>query len=98
MNKAMRTRRPHAMMIARLLISLDASRSEPGLSAEDDSVTALVDPPLIVSRLVWKREMAHSSRRMTVPDGPSCRTASGGMRHSEAYQQASGRGGQGIVC
>ena len=74
------------MMIARLLISPDPSGSESGLSAEDDSVT--------VTTLVDRHW--HSSGRMTTPYGPSCRTTSGGMRHGEAYQQASGRGGPGL--
>jgi len=47
---------------------------------------------VVVSRLVWKREMAHSAGRLTTPYGPSCRTASGGTRHGRAYQQAASRG------
>src|SRR5262249_34157743 len=49
MNKAMRTRRPHAMMIARLRISPDPSGSESGLSAEDNSVTVTA----LLERHLW---------------------------------------------
>ena len=44
----------------------------------------------VVSRLLWKREKAHSSGEMYTTHGPSCRTASGGMRHGQAYQQVAG--------
>ena len=45
----------------------------------------------VVSRLLWKREKAHSSGEMYTTHGPSCRTASGGMRHGQGYQQAASR-------
>jgi hypothetical protein len=60
----------------------------PSLSSTDE----VLDVVVVVSRLVWKREVAHSSGKLTTTYGPSCRTASGGMRHGRAYQQAAGRG------
>jgi hypothetical protein len=38
----------------------------------------------VVSRLMWKREKAHSSGEMYTTHRPSCRTASGGTRHGQA--------------
>jgi hypothetical protein len=46
--------------------------------------------PGVASRVVWKREMAHSSGWMSCPttNRPSGKAAAGGMRHGEAYQEA----------
>src|SRR5712692_9439372 len=43
----------------------------------------------VVSRFVWKREMAHSSGWMRCPttNRPPGKAAAGGMRHGEAYQE-----------
>ena len=46
-------------------------------------VDAWVAAGLVVSRLLWKREKAHSSGEMYTTHGPSSRTASGGMRHGQ---------------
>jgi len=45
------------------------------------------DGTQVVSRLVWKRELAHSSGGLTIIYGPSCRTASGGTRHAAVPQR-----------
>ena len=44
----------------------------------------------VVSRFVWKREMAHSSGWGSLTTNqPPCRAAVGGMRHGAGYQEAS---------
>ncbi len=44
--------------------------------------------PLVVSQFVWKKEMAHSSGKMSTTNRPPTRAATGGMRHGEGYQEA----------
>jgi hypothetical protein len=58
----------------------------------EGSSFTIVETERVVSRFVWKREMAHSSGRMNTTHRPSWRTASGGTRHGRAYQHAAGRG------
>lgn len=76
----------------RRLLQADA----PMTQDERDTLAAVIDDieqdwTEVVSRLLWKREMAHSSGRMNTTHRPSCRTASGGTRHGRAYQEAAGR-------
>ena len=74
------------------------TRTQPRHAWTDGFVTlhscATLEQPrgVVVSRFVWKREMAHSSGRMNTTHRPSWRTASGGTRHGRAYQHATGCG------
>jgi hypothetical protein len=60
-----------------------------GRNVNDVKATCDFLADVVASRVVWKREMAHSSGGMRSPttNRPPGKAAAGGMRHGEGYQE-----------